>query len=263
MPPTPLPRLHATRFVLPLREGGSMPALVDASDGGTWVLKLRGAAQGTRVLVAEVICGELARALGLPMPRLAVVALDAAFARTESDAEVRELLAASTGDNLGMAFLPAAIGFDPAAAAALPEGLAARILAFDILCSNVDRSARNPNLLWSGERLWLIDHGAALYWHHAPTWSADPVAARAPLPRVAEHVLLPYATGLGAAGEALAQAASDDVLRAVIACVPDEWYTATWPDEDPATRRAAYLARLGLRRDALAELCREVERGRA
>jgi hypothetical protein len=260
---TALPRLQAARFVLPLREGGSMPALVDGDDGGLWVLKLRGAAQGTRVLVAEVICGELARALELPMPPLAVVALDAALARTESDAEVRDLLLASAGDNLGMAFLPGAVGFDPAAATPLPAGLAARVVAFDVLVSNVDRTVRNPNLLWSGGTLWLIDHGAALYWHHAPTWNNDPKAIRAPLPRASEHVLLPFADRLGDAGAALAARATDDHLAAALAAVPDEWLTVSWPGEDPATRRAMYVERLRLRRDSLAELCQEVERGAA
>ena len=258
-----LPRVLARRFVLPLREGGSMPALVDGDDGGMWVVKLRGAAQGPRVLVAEVICGELARAIGLPMPTLSVVELDGALGRTESDAEVRDLLLASAGSNLGMAFLPAAVGFDPAARCPLAPGLAARIVAFDILISNVDRTVRNPNLVWSQDQLWLIDHGAALYWHHAAAWDAGGSAsAAAPLPRLADHVLWPDADQLGAAGAAVAAAATDDALAAAIDAVPEAWIAASWPEDDVAARRTAYLGRLRARRDALPRLCEEVERGR-
>lgn len=252
-----LARVNALRFVLPLREGGSMPALVDGDDGAAWVVKLRGAAQGARVLVAEVIAGELARAAGLPMPRLAVVALDAALGRTEADPEVRDLLLASAGDNLGMAFLPGAIGFDPAAHRELPPGFAGAVIAFDILISNIDRTARNPNLLWSGGALWLIDHGAAMYWHHAPSWPPAVADAGGPLPRVAEHVLRPFAGRLDDAGAALVAAVPDDVIAAAIAAVPDEWLAASWPERAPAALRAAYQQRLAARREALVGWCRE------
>lgn len=234
-----------------------MPALVDGDDGAGWVVKLRGAAQGPRALVAEVICGELARAVGLPMPPLAIVTLDAALGRTEADAEVRDLLLASAGDNLGMAFLPGAIAFDAAARSALPPGLAGRVVAFDILISNVDRTARNPNLLWSGGALWMIDHGAALYWHHAPSWPPAIADAGPPLPRLVDHVLLPFAGRIDDAAAELAAAISDDAIAGALAAVPDDWLAASWPERESAGLRAAYQQRLTARRDALVGWCRE------
>src|SRR3954467_14627533 len=159
----------ATRYVAPLREGGSMPGLVEASDDGLYVVKFRGAGQGPLALVAEVVCGELARALGLLIPELVEVSLDVALGRAEPDPEIQELIAASGGVNLGVDFLPGALGFDAAAAGLFDAATAADVVWFDALCMNVDRTPRNPNLLvWHG-RVWLIDHGAALYVHHA--WS--------------------------------------------------------------------------------------------
>jgi hypothetical protein len=234
-----LPRRQAVRFVLPLREGGSMPALVDADDGEGWVVKLRGAAQGPRALIAEVICGELA------------------LGRTEGDPEVRDLLLASAGDNLGMAFLPGAIAFDAAADGALPPGFAGRLVAFDVLVSNVDRTARNPNLLWSGGTLWMIDHGAALYWHHAASWPPPVADAGPPLPRLVDHVLLPRAGRIDEAAAELAEAIGDDAITDAVAAVPDDWLLASWPGREPAALRAAYRQRLAARRDALVGWCRE------
>src|SRR5918993_561552 len=186
-----LRRIEATRYVTPLREGGSLPALVEASDDGLYVLKFRGAGQGPKALVAEVVAGELARALGFTVPELALVELDPALGRAEPDAEIQDLLAASAGINLGVDFLPGALPFGPAAGPAPDPSLAADVVWLDALVTNVDRTAKNTNLLlWHG-RLWLIDHGAALYFHHAPA----PVAGheRTPFAPIAEHVLLPFA----------------------------------------------------------------------
>lgn len=243
-----LPRVGAARFVLALREGGSLPGLVEGDDGRLWVGKFRGAGQGAAALVAEVIVGELARAVGLPMPAQVVLALPPRFSVTDGDPEVNELLAASAGDNLGVAFLPSALGYDPAARMAVDAELAARIVAFDVLMGNVDRTFRNPNLLWSGGALWLIDHGAALYWQHG--WQGGLASAAAPLPRLREHVLLPVAGDLAAAAAWLAAAATDDALAAALALVPDAWLEV----DDPVGRRAAFVARLALRRAALATL---------
>jgi hypothetical protein len=243
-----LPRVGAARFVLALREGGSLPGLVEGDDGRLWVGKFRGAGQGAAALVAEVIVGELARALGLPMPAQVVLALPPRFGVTDGDPEVDELLAASAGDNLGVGFLPSALGYDPAARMAVDGALAARIVAFDVLMGNVDRTFRNPNLLWSGGALWLIDHGAALYWQHG--WQGGLANAVAPLPHLREHVLLPVAGDLAAAAAWRAEAATDDALAAALALVPDAWLEV----EDPVARRAAFVARLAARRAALATL---------
>jgi len=169
--------------VTPLREGGSLPGLVEADDDGLYVLKFRGAGQGPKALVAEVVAGELARAIGLPVPELVLVELDPAIGRAEPDPEIQDLLVASGGTNLGVDFLPGALPFSPAAGPPPDPELAAAIVWLDALVTNVDRTAQNPNLLWWHRRLWLIDHGAALYWHHAAEQSVDaaaPFAASAP-----------------------------------------------------------------------------------
>src|SRR5436190_5872215 len=186
-----LRRIEATRYVTPLREGGSLPALVEASDEGLYVLKFSGAGQGPKALVAEVLAGELARVLGLAVPELALVELDPALGQAEPDPEIQDLLRASAGLNLGVDFLPGALPFSPAAGPAPPPELAAEIVWFDALVTNVDRTAKNTNLLlWHG-RLWLIDHGASLYFHHSA--ERDPGHARRPFTAIAEHVLLPFA----------------------------------------------------------------------
>ncbi len=190
MMPAVLRTVTATRYVTPLREGGSLPAIVEADDDGLYVCKFRGAGQGPRALAAEVVAGELARGLGLPVPELVLVELDAELARAEPDPEIQDLIRASAGLNLGVDFLPGALPYSPAAPPD-PE-LAAAVVWLDALVENVDRTPRNPNLLrWHG-RLWLIDHGASLFVHHG---TADPLAlARRPFPAIADHVLL------GAAG---------------------------------------------------------------
>src|ERR671917_1912658 len=192
--------VRATRYVAPLREGGSLPGLVEGDDDGLYVLKFRGAGQGPRALVAEVVCGELARALGLPVPEQVLMELDPALGHAEPDPEIQDLIAASGGTNLGMDFLPGALPFTPKLPPE-PE-LAADVVWFDAFVLNVDRTPRNPNLLRWHHRLWLIDHGAALYVHHAP---GDP-AARAGdrFPAISDHVLLPFAGSIADADARLA-----------------------------------------------------------
>jgi len=209
----------ATRYVTPLREGGSMPGLVEADDDGLYVLKFRGAGQGTKALAAELVAGEAARALGLPVPELVFVELDPALGAAEPDPEIQELIAASGGRNLGMDFLPGALPFTPKLP---PEAeLAADVVWFDALVLNVDRTPRNPNLLRWHHGLWLIDHGAALYVHHAP---GDPVArAGDRFPAIGDHVLLPFAGSIGAADERLAQHVTTELLAAVAAAIPAAW----------------------------------------
>jgi HipA-like protein len=222
-----LRRLEATRYVTPLREGGSLPALVEASDDGLYVLKFRGAGQGPKALVAEVVAGELARALGLLVPELALVELDPALGRAEPDPEIQDLLEASSGLNLGVDFLPGALPFSPAAGPHPEPELAAAIVWLDGLVTNVDRTARNTNMLWWHGRLWLIDHGAALYFHHAD--EPAPGHARTPYPAIAEHVLLPFAGSMGEADERLAPLVTRSLLDEIAAAVPAEWLDG----EDP------------------------------
>jgi hypothetical protein len=249
---SPLPSsprtVAAVRYVTPLREGGSMPALVEGDDGKLWVVKLRGAGQGTRALVAEIVVGELARALGLPVPELALVGLDAALGRAEPDPEVRDLLLGSVGSNAGLAHLPAAVGFDRAAREEIPGALASRVVALDAFALNVDRTPRNPNLLWSGGRLWLIDHGAALYFHH--DWNGNARSAGRPFPLIRDHVLLPWADELAAAGRELVTRLDDATLVRALEVVPDDWFVASPELPTPLSHRAAYLAWFQARRAA-------------
>jgi HipA-like protein len=214
--PAVLRTVTATRYVTPLREGGSLPALVEADDDGLYVLKFRGAGQGPKALAAEIVSGELARGLGLPVPELVLVNLDAELARAEPDPEIQDLINASVGVNLGVDFLPGALPYTPSQPPD-PE-LAAAVVWLDALVENVDRTPRNPNLLrWHGN-LWLIDHGASLFVHHG---SGDPLAvAGRPFPAIREHVLLPAAGSIGEADARLAERADPEAAAAL---VPEAW----------------------------------------
>jgi hypothetical protein len=211
----------ATRYVTPLREGGSLPGLVEADDDGLYVAKFRGAGQGTRALVAEVIVGELGRALGMLVPELVGVEIDARLGAAEPDPEIQELIEASGGLNLGVDFLPGALPYTPAGAwQPIPE-LAADVIWLDALATNVDRTARNPNLLLWHERLWLIDHGAALYRQHRGL-DSDRDAAR-PFPQIADHVLLPRAGSIVDADRRLRACLAEGTLEWVVSLVPPDW----------------------------------------
>jgi hypothetical protein len=213
-----LEHVTVTRYVTPLREGGSLPAIVEADNLGTYVMKFRGAGQGPLALVAEIIAGELARRLGLRVPELVLAGLDPRIAVSEPDPEIQDLLRASEGMNLGVDFLPGSFGFEPLGWTAEPE-FASQVLWFDALVQNVDRTWRNPNLLVWHRNIWLIDHGAALYFHH--NWpTADP---KRPFD-AAEHVLRDRATDLGAAHAALAPRITAGLLAEVTALVPTEWF---------------------------------------
>jgi hypothetical protein len=231
--------------VTPLREGGSLPALMEADDDGLYVVKFRGAGQGARALVAEVLVGELARRLGLPVPEIAFVQLDPVLGRAEPDPEIQELITASAGLNVGLDFLPGALPFDPATHVPLDPAMAADVVWLDALVTNVDRTPRNPNLLLWHERLWLIDHGAALHAHHQ-TWRLSEHAAR-PFPAIRDHVLLPHAGSVLEADERLAGRVGPDVLAEVAALVPDSWLLERASGEGSAEERRGeyveYLAR--------------------
>jgi hypothetical protein len=245
-----LATVAVTRYVTPLREGGSMPGVVEADDLGTYVCKFRGAGQGPRVLVAEVVVGELARRIGLRTPRQVVLDLSAEIARYEADEEVQDLLSASTGLNLGIDFLPGSFGFDGDTGTA-PE-VAGRVVWLDAFCANVDRSWRNPNLLLWGDELWVIDHGAALYFHHAwPGGVGDPARFAAQPWDPSDHVLLAAAGDLGAVDDELTELLTRDLLAEVVELVPDTWLDPVPGAETPEALRAAYVefltARLGTR----------------
>jgi hypothetical protein len=209
----------ATRYVTPLREGGSLPGLMEADDLGTYVVKFSGAGQGRKVLVAEIVCGELARRLDLPVPEIVLVDVDPVLGRSEPDEEVQDLLRASPGLNLGVDFLPGSLGFDPVAHTVDPD-LASRVLWFDALISNVDRSWRNPNLLMWHRQLQLIDHGAALLFHHS--WPRADTMIERPYD-VSDNVLSDQATCRGEADAALAPLVTSALLAEVLELVPAEW----------------------------------------
>ncbi len=233
--------LTVTRYVRPLREGGSLPAIVEASDDGQYVMKFRGAGQGRKALVAEVIAGELGRALGLPVPVLAFLELDAKFGLNEPHQEIRDLLNASTGLNMGLDYLPGSITFDPLVPGHLTAELASQVVLFDALILNVDRTPKNPNLLTWHHKLWLIDHGASLYFHHG--WGDPDASAKSPFPAIAQHVLLPFASALRDVKLKLTR----PQLEAIVALVPDAWLEGEPSFGSPAAVREAYVRFFELR----------------
>ena len=253
----------ATRYVTPLREGGSLPAIVEADDDGLYVLKFRGAGQGPRALIAELVAGELGRALGLPVPELVFVELDPLLGKGEPDWEIKALVEASGGLNLALDYLPGSVGYDPLARRGQdPPGadLASQVVWFDAYVTNPDRTPRNPNLLCWHKRLYLIDHGAALYFHHA--WGDYLTQSRTPFARIADHVLLPLAAELKAADATLRSRLSPDVIERIVELIPQAWL-----DEprfaDPAAHRAAYVEYLRSRLAAADAFVEEAERARA
>ena len=231
-----LKEVTATRYITPLREGGSLPGLVETDDFGTYVIKFTGAGQGRKTLVAEVVCGELARRLGFRTPRLVTVDLDPDLGLGEPDQQVQELLKSSGGTNLGMDFLSGALGFDPLAFPVSPEE-AGRIVWFDALVNNVDRSWRNPNLLmWRGE-LWLIDHGATMIWHH--NWPSAEASAARPYD-ASDHALRTFAPDVRAAAAELAPRVTEELLAEVTAEIPDAWLADEPGFDSPDDLRRAY-----------------------
>jgi hypothetical protein len=234
-----LPRLAGARYVVPLREGGSLPAVVETDQDGAYVVKFRGAGQGPKALVAEALVAGLAGVLGLPVPRPAVVDLDEGFGRSEPDPEIQDILRGSVGANFGLAYLPGALAFDPAVdGPSIDADLAADVVWLDALVTNVDRTARNTNLLMCGGQLWLIDHGASLYVHHR--WAGWTDRIQSPFPQIAQHVLLPFASDLRAADERLHPRLDDAAIRRVVDAVPSEWLEPE-PDADLPGAYVTYL----------------------
>lgn len=260
MSPPALRQVLATRYVAPLREGGSLPAVVEADDQGTYVAKFRGAGQGARALIAELIGGEIGRALGLRVPEIVLIDIDPGLARTEPDDEIRELLKRSAGRNLALDYLPGSLAFDPLSPLGIDPELAARIVWFDAFITNVDRTARNTNLLLWHRQLWLIDHGASLIFHHdLASWRSK---AQGRFAAIRDHVLLPFSASVQQAAPALRAALDPPRVAAIIDLVPDEWLAAEG-EPAPAEQRAIYRDYLGLRLSTAQEFEEEADRARA
>jgi hypothetical protein len=249
--------VRATRYVTPLREGGSMPGLVEADDDGLYVVKFRGAGQGLKALIAEVIVGELARAVGLRVPEIVIAEIDPLLAAAEPDPEIQELVEASGGTNAALDFLPAALPFSPAAPVGVTPTLAADVVWLDALCVNVDRTPRNPNMLIWHHDLWLIDHGAALYRHHAPSWPQG--ASGADFPLIKDHVLLPFAGSIEEADARLAPQLDHVTLARVLDEVPDDWLGGA---EEAPLARAIYVEYFRERLDGPRAFAAEAEEAR-
>lgn len=248
-----------TRYVTPLREGGSLPAIVEADDEGMYVLKFRGAGQGPRALIAELVSGEIARALGLPVPEIVFAQLHPDLARTEPDPEIHALILDSAGLNLALDYLPGSVTFDPLVHE-LDADLAARIVWFDGYVTNVDRTARNTNMLMWHRRLWLIDHGATLYAHHAPEWHTDRTRPRDPFAMIRSHVLRAKARGLLAVDPILAESIDAGTIATIVDWIPEGWLLAAETGPDVPAQRAAYVRYLTERLSAPRPFVQEAAR---
>jgi hypothetical protein len=230
--------ITASRYVTPLREGGSLPAIVEGDDDGLYVLKFRGAGQGPKALIAELLAGEIARLAALPIPEIVFAELPAELARTEPDPEIQSLIRASVGLNIALDYLPGSVTFDPLVFVP-DEWLASSIVWFDAFVCNVDRTARNVNMLIWHRRLWLIDHGASLYFHHAWTRADRPAAN--PFPLIKDHVLLKYASRMEEVDERMAAAITPDRLADIVRSIPESWLSVDPGFGDSGAQRDAYL----------------------
>jgi hypothetical protein len=250
----------ASRYVTPLREGGSLPAIVEADDDGLYVLKFRGAGQGSKALIAELLAGEIARLAGLPIPEIVFIELPLDLARTEPDAEIQSLIRASGGLNLALDYLPGSVTFDPLTYEPAPA-LASAIVWFDAYVCNVDRTARNVNMLMWHRRLWLIDHGAALYFQHAWTRDDDPAVNRFAL--IKDHVLLKWASGLSEVDERMKVLITEDKLADLVAAIPDSWLPEDGGFTGRQDQRDAYLRYFTRRLQSSAVFVEEALRARS
>src|SRR6266436_670197 len=227
----------ASRYVTSLREGGSLPAIVEADDDGLYVLKFKGAGQGTKALIAELVAGEVGRLAGLPVPEIVFIELPVDLARTEPDAEIQGLIRNSGGLNLALDYLPGSVTFDPLVYSP-DEHLASAIVWFDAFVCNVDRTVRNTNMLWWHRRLWLIDHGAALYFHY--NWHGYLEQSTTPFPRIRDHALLRFASKLKDADADLSRRLTGSTIAAIVDLIPDDWLEADDMFESRSEQRAAY-----------------------
>ena len=229
--------VNVMRYVVPLREGGSLPAIAEADDGFMYVLKFKGAGQGKKALIAELIGGLLAKTLGLKIPEIVFAELDTAFGRTEPDEEIQDLLKSSTGLNIALHYLSGAVTFD-AAVTVIDEELASKIVWFDCFICNVDRTARNTNMLIWNKELWLIDHGASLYFHHA--WQSFLKNAERPFEQVKDHVLLKYAAKLETIDVLFHTILNDEIIERIVNLIPDDWLIEMESDETREAKRNRY-----------------------
>jgi hypothetical protein len=252
--------IAASRYVTPLREGGSLPAIVEADDDGLYVLKFRGAGQGPKALIAELVAGEIARLLGLPVPEIVFVELAQDLARTEPDAEIQSLIRASTGLNLALDYLPGSITFDPLVSQ--PDArLASAIVWFDSLVCNVDRTARNVNMLMWHRRLWLIDHGAALYFHHA--WNQYDQHATSPFPLIKDHVLLKFASMIEEVDAEMSARLTEEKIADIVALIPENWLAMDPGFDSKSQQRKSYLDYFTRRLRSTAVFVREAVHARS
>jgi len=250
----------ATRYVTPLREGGSLPAVVEADDDGLYVLKFRGAGQGPKALIAELVAGEIVRSAGLTVPEIVFIELDAELARTEPDPEIQDLIRASAGLNLALDYLPGAVAFDPLAQPVAGD-LASRIVWLDAFLANPDRTARNTNLLVWHRRVWLIDHGAALYFHH--NWADAAEWGTNPFPRIKDHVLLPFADQLEQTDAQMIQRITPERIADVAQAIPAAWLEREQAFASAEANRAAYAHVLARRLQAPRAFLQEALRARS
>jgi hypothetical protein len=251
----------ATRYVTPLREGGSLPAIIEADDDGMYVLKFQGAGQGPKALIAELVAGEIGRSLGLPVPEIVFVELDPTMGRAEPDPEIQDLLHASVGLNLALDYLPGALAYTPATPPPLDPLLASKIVWFDAYVTNVDRTPRNPNLLLWHDRLYLIDHGAALYMHHS--WTPGLVRGDMPFAMIRDHILLPQASVIPEAAAACLELLRPDVIDSVVHLIPDRWLDTDQDRYTATEHRGAYRDYLLRRREAAPIFTEEATRAHA
>jgi hypothetical protein len=252
--------INATRYVLALREGGSLPAIVEADDLGLYVVKFRGAGQGTLALVAELVAGEIGRALGLSIPEIVLIEIDPILGRNDPDAEIRHLLKASVGLNLALDYLPGSTMFDPAARDLVSREVASLGVWFDAFVQNVDRTPRNANLLCWHREVRFIDHGAALYFHH--NWDTMPEKATSPFPQIRDHILLPWADNIAAASRIAHERLTSEVIREILALVPDEWLASESHPMPAEDRRKAYVDFFVSRLAASSSFEQEADRAR-
>lgn len=250
-------KLHVDRYVTPLREGGSLPAIVEGDDQGLYVLKFRGAGQGKKVLIAELVAGELARAAGLPVPEIVFAELDPDLARTEPDPEVQSLIRASGGLNIAVDYLPGSVTFDPVAQTVDSE-LASKIVWLDAFITNVDRSARNTNMLLWHKKLWLIDHGASVVFHY--DWANAGQKVNSPFTLIKDHVLLKFAGDIAQADSVMRSKITAPLIQEIIALIPDDWLEGEAAFKTPEEHRQAYasyfIGRLGAAQNFVEEALR-------
>jgi hypothetical protein len=251
--------VNITRYVTPLREGGSLPAIVEADDGFLYVLKFRGAGQGVKALIAELIGGELARALGLKMPEIVFATLDDSFSKTEPDEEIQDLLQASVGLNLGVHYLSGSITYDPIVKMIEPT-IASKIVLLDYILTNVDRTPRNTNMLMWHKELWLIDHGASLYFHHS--WENLEEQSKRAFVGIKDHVLLAQASEIEAVVEEFCATLTPQLIHEIVNLIPDEWLSDYSVLDSPDERRRIYTQFIETRVKMIDSVIKEIENAR-